>query len=547
VATVGKIVAVLTAHTKPFEKGMRRAAKSAKKFGTSIASITTRIVKWAAAMVVAAAAGVALLIRRQLKAIDTIAKMSRNLGVSVKALQGLRLAAGIAGVETDKFDKALKRMIKSVADAQNGLQLQVRAFEALGISVDSLEGKRPDEIFRIIADAVQKTGESTQRTAAIMDLFGTRVGADLVLLLSGGSKGIDEMTGFIKKMGLEMSQFDVSKVEAANDAWLKLKTVLEGIANRLTIEVAPFLTVAIDKLIEMGSEGKKMGGLVSGAMELAALGAAGLAAMFDGVKTAIVGVIATTSVWQLQLAKIEEVLAASNLRAAKGQTGKRNPFLKGSPFFGASDPVAAFERLNAAVREVARLQDLANGKVQTFADRLEGLKSGDAFKGVIEAFRKMREEIDKAREAADNAVGKGAGGAGGIGSAIGIELSRLKSLAASVFAKTRTPMERFLKQIQDLKTLLSTFGEDGTPLIDLDTFRRAVGLAAQELKDAAGEVAGRIGKFRQIRSLSSVAVGGASKTDNAQAKRDGVRDKILDGVRTAILEMRDRAVRLQFD
>ena len=66
-ATVGKIVAVLTATTKPFERGMKRAAKSAKRMGASIANMSKRMIKFGVVAVAAAAAGIALLIRRQLK------------------------------------------------------------------------------------------------------------------------------------------------------------------------------------------------------------------------------------------------------------------------------------------------------------------------------------------------------------------------------------------------------------------------------------------------------------------------------------------------
>ena len=103
----------------------------------------------------------------------------------------MQLAAGIAGVDTEKFNKALKRMIKSVSDAGFGLSTQVRAFEVLGLKFKDLEGLSPDEVFRKIADAVKESGMSMKTTAAIMDIFGDRVGADLVNMLAKGSEALD--------------------------------------------------------------------------------------------------------------------------------------------------------------------------------------------------------------------------------------------------------------------------------------------------------------------------------------------------------------------
>ena len=89
------------------------------------------------------------------------------------------------------------------------------------------------------------------------------------------------------------------------------------------------------------------------------------------------------------------------------------------------------------------------------------------------------------------------------------------------------------KQIPDRKALSSTFDEDGSPLIDLDTFRRAVGLAAQELKDAAGAAVGRLGKFAQVQGgLRGISLGSGGKVGTTQG--DKTTHKKLDAVVAAV-------------
>lgn len=273
-ATVGKIVAELTARTAPFERKMKRAQSVTRRFGGSIRSISKRIGKFGIIAATAAATGLALLVRHQLKEIDTLAKLARNLDISAASLQAMHLAAGLAGVESDKFDKALKRMIKSVADAENGLATQVRAFEALGLNIETLRGLKPDRIFELISDAVRRVGQTTESTAAIMDIFGTRVGADLVYLLQQGGKSIEDARRRLDDLGLSLTNIDTANVERANDAWLTFKTILDAVAKKFTAAIAPYLTALINNLIAAGTEGRKMGGWIDGSLELVAKGVA---------------------------------------------------------------------------------------------------------------------------------------------------------------------------------------------------------------------------------------------------------------------------------
>ena len=74
-ATVGKIVAVLTATTKPFERGMKRAGKATKDMASKVTGLTAKMAQWAAAMVVVGVGASALLVRRQRKASGTIDQM----------------------------------------------------------------------------------------------------------------------------------------------------------------------------------------------------------------------------------------------------------------------------------------------------------------------------------------------------------------------------------------------------------------------------------------------------------------------------------------
>lgn len=285
-ATIGKVVAVLTARTAPFAKGMAKAARTTRRFAGGVAKIAGKVAKFGLALGAVAVGGLVLIVKAQLKAIDALAKLSRNLGVATEKLQALRLAASIAGVESTKLDKGLKKMIKSVSDLNRGLSTQVDAFKAIGLSADDLRGKSPDEIFKTIADAVKATGKSIGATGALMDIFGAKIGADLVNLLEQGRAGIEAFEKEIQDLGLALTNVDAAKVEAANDAWTRFKAILAGVAQKITVELAPFLEAAIVKIVEMGKAGGRMGGWITSALEGVAKAVAFVANVVQSLRAA---------------------------------------------------------------------------------------------------------------------------------------------------------------------------------------------------------------------------------------------------------------------
>ena len=508
-ATVGKITAVLTATTKPFERGLKRARRATASFRSGVGAMAKKLVKFGAIAATAAVAGLAFMVRHQLKAIDSLGKLSRNIGVSVATLQAFHLAAGIAGIESDKFDKALKRMIKSVADAENGLQLQLRAFQALGVNIEDLKGKRPDEIFRIIADAVQRTGVSTERTAAIMDLFGTRVGADLVNLLAQGSAGLDETRQLMDDLGLSMTNVDVAQVEAANDAWLTFKTILDGVAKKFTVAIAPFLEHFTKKLIDAGREGGKMTGIIDKGMEIIASG-------IGFVKETLLNL-------EFGWLSLKGVALSVQLAIAKGLALLNSGF---------DDHVKTLEAL-ITLNDQAVQANLSN---PASADTAVA-----AFKRIREAARLAAEEslkIPKAMEVTSDAL-----------TAAARAMEKLKSAAARIFDATRTPMEKFKTEIEKLKELF----EKG--LINEDTFKRASEAAQKTLdgfakKPAAEAEASRDGRFRQVSSLRHIALNGlgGSKAKPANAAKQEEANRVLEQIKMSLNQFLGApTVRIAFD
>jgi hypothetical protein len=124
----------------------------------------------------------------------------------------------------------------------------VRPLEQLGIDIDEFNALDTTAQFRLIATNLQNIAQQSTRARIAQELFG-RSGAELIPFLRQGNQALDEAIAFLDKYDLQLSQIDVSRVEAANDAWTRLRRVISGLSERLAVELAPAVENTADILI----------------------------------------------------------------------------------------------------------------------------------------------------------------------------------------------------------------------------------------------------------------------------------------------------------
>lgn len=285
-AQVARLNIDLVARTGGLTKGFNTAKGSVKGFAAStkasaigVAALggASRAATGAVGALVASmgpliAAGLAFVgiaktiggIKTEFGDVDEIAKTSAAIGVTTEKLAGLQFAAKLGGLSNEKMNKSLIRMTKAVADANNKLSTQVRAFDAIGVSLDELDGLSPDQILSKIADSLSGVEDNTTKVAAAMDIFG-RSGAGMLNVLRGGSDGLKEMQMRAEKLGITFNSFDAAKIEQANDAITSMKEVFKGFFRLVAIELAPFVTAFADKISDLGTRGAGAGGFIANA------------------------------------------------------------------------------------------------------------------------------------------------------------------------------------------------------------------------------------------------------------------------------------------
>jgi len=187
------------------------------------------------------------LVVKSLALVDQQRKTARTLGTTQAVFAGLSLAAGIAGVSTESFTKALKRQSKSIVDANDGLQTQARAFERLGLDTKKLIDLPVEKQFGAITTALGNVENATLKVAIASDIFGAK-NADLINILELGEEGLDNFIKKAKELGVALTEDQTAAIEGANDAVLVFKTSLTGLGNQLAARFAPLITAGAEAL-----------------------------------------------------------------------------------------------------------------------------------------------------------------------------------------------------------------------------------------------------------------------------------------------------------
>lgn len=176
---------------------------------------------------------------------------AQRAGVASTALQSLRFAAQMGGMQAETMDKALSRLTQrmGMAAAGKGEDL-AQLFKTLGIHWKDAEGniKNAAEVMRQLAEAVRVNESSADRLRILTAAFGGEVAAQLVPVLQDGAAGLDAMATKAKEMGLVFSKEDVQAAAAFGDTMEIFNSVIQSVQFSIGAKLAPVLSRFVGQL-----------------------------------------------------------------------------------------------------------------------------------------------------------------------------------------------------------------------------------------------------------------------------------------------------------
>ena len=252
-ATIATLAANLKLNTTQFSRSVKTAQRNLRNLQSSAMETVKRVAKIGAAFTAAVAGGIAFFTARTFKAMDATAKMADVLGLTTEQLSSYQLAAELSGISTGDLETALRRMLKTVSDANEGLTTAKRAFQTLGLDEARLELLSTHEAFGEILDGLAAIPNAFDRARVAQDVFG-RSGVRLIKLAQEGAGGLERVTEEARELGIAFSRVDAKQVEQANDALARVRASLRGIFVQFAPKIANFVTVIADKFTEWAKQ-----------------------------------------------------------------------------------------------------------------------------------------------------------------------------------------------------------------------------------------------------------------------------------------------------
>lgn len=206
---------------------------------------------------------------------DRVDKLSQKVGMSRKGFQEWDYILSQNGMSIESLQGGMKKLNNTIDDAIGGSKTAVNAFGRIGISVDDLKGKSPEQVFEMTVKALQGMPDGAEKAALANELLG-RSGSELMPLLNGSSKSVDELKAKAKELGIVLSDDSIDASVKFTDTLDSLKRSLGAVVTKVGVAVMPIMQKAADWVIAnmptiqmvMGTVFKYIGQFVSAAVDV---------------------------------------------------------------------------------------------------------------------------------------------------------------------------------------------------------------------------------------------------------------------------------------
>ena len=238
-------------------------------------------------------------------------QLSERTGATVEALSGLVAVAKLSDTGMDDLATGLQKLSKSVVDAENGGKKAVGTFEAIGLSVEDLKDKKPEEVFKSIADRMALYEDGVEKTTAMQNLFG-KSGANLIPVMND--------LALIQEYQVKVTKEQAEAADELDKNEKKLSASTNALYKIIALELVPVLNELTKEMLEAQNAND---GIRKSVSELAADGsirdwaesaAVGFGYVIEAVQGLIKFVSAVAGSFQAVYADIELLFIASKNR-----------------------------------------------------------------------------------------------------------------------------------------------------------------------------------------------------------------------------------------
>lgn len=271
-ATIAELNVLFSADTRGLTAGLREAKKKTQRFtkraGKELAGVGRNFRQAAnqafnlksAIGVLAGTAGLGLLVRGQLKAVQAMTQVNNISGVQSRTLEAVALQAGKYGISQERANDALVDFSERLGEARTGTGEAVDGFKLL----EQASGRQINlnqNVNKVWAEYVSALGQvdDASTRAAISAQIGGDALRDMSQVVEEGGEGFRAAADEAERMGLVIDRVDAAQIQQANSAIARIQASFEGLIRQLTVKLAPILSASADYLADMTQNGQVFG------------------------------------------------------------------------------------------------------------------------------------------------------------------------------------------------------------------------------------------------------------------------------------------------
>lgn len=239
----------MEANTRRIERFAQTAKKDLGNTSTAFDQLATTVKAFAT---VAAVQQMVTFVRDAVNRLGDLKDAAEGIGITTEALQQLRYAAQLNGVEQETLQTSLEKLSKNLGSAAMGGKGLEKSLGALGLSATTLVNVPLEEALGIIADRMNEIESPTQRAAVASELFG-KSGIKMLNMLSGGSEALRELADEANKLGVVINNDVISKAAEAGDKLDAMSMVISANLTTALINLAPVIIQAAQGIATLSS------------------------------------------------------------------------------------------------------------------------------------------------------------------------------------------------------------------------------------------------------------------------------------------------------
>ncbi|KUP91803.1 phage tail tape measure protein [Tritonibacter horizontis] len=253
-AVIGALRGVLSMDSAAFETGAKRAKATMgtveRRMGVLASKMEGAGRRMALGLTLPMAGAATIAVRASLKIIDAQAKTAQSLNTTVASMQVLQRAADLSGVSMGEVEQATLQLTKRLSQAAGGTGTAVKALDRLQLSASQLQALPLDQRLEKIQGALAEFVPEAERAAVASDLFGSRAG---LIFTRVDSAALRTAAEDVTRFGVAISEVDADQIELTNDAISRMGLAGRGLANQVTVALAPALQGLSDRVADVAT------------------------------------------------------------------------------------------------------------------------------------------------------------------------------------------------------------------------------------------------------------------------------------------------------